>query len=206
MRRSWLTLLLALLIVPAVARAQGADRSWQFIAYMDFYLEPGESPFLIPTLFADRGALHLEARYNYEDEETASLWAGRTFAFGGDEDYLKLTPMAGVFFGNAAGIAPGLEVEARWRRLAYWIEAEYTINPGESGDNFFYTWSELNLFLHPSLWLGASAQRLKVIETPREVDVGPMLGFGARGVSLSLYGYGLGTSTPWYLATAAVQF
>jgi len=44
---------------------------------------------------------------------------------------------------------------------------------------------------------------------PPEVDVGPMVGFGNVGtphVSLSLYGYGLGTSTRCFLATLGVEF
>lgn len=201
----------ALLAAPVAAQtASGGDgRAWQFAAYIDAYLEPGEATFFIPTVFADRGKLHLEGRYNYEDYDTGSLFAGRTFTLGGDEEYLKLTPMLGVFFGNSNGIAPAVEVEGSWRRLAYWLEAEYAIDPEDGANNFVYTWSELNLYLRDWLWVGGSAQRLRLVDTPREVDFAPMVGFGrtsSPGMSLSLYAYGLGTSTTWYLATLSVQF
>jgi len=117
--------------------------------------------------------------------------------------------MAGAFVGNANGVAPGLEVEARWRRLAYWLETEYAIFPDDPDANYLYGWSELNLYLRPHLWTGVSAQRLRLVQSPREVDLGPMLGFGGRGdpgVSLSLYFYGIGTGAPSYLATLSVEF
>lgn len=206
-------LALAAALAASPAAAQLADstrpRPWRLASYTDAYLDPEESTYFVPTVFADRGALHLEGRYNYEDRETASLFAGRAFTFGRGDDYLKLTPMAGAFFGAANGVAPGLEVEARWRRVAFWFESEYTFNLEDSSENFFYTWSELNLYLFPFLWVGGSAQRLKVVETPREVDVGPMLGVGSVGsprVALSVYGYGLGTSSRWLLATLSLEF
>ena len=35
-----------------------------------------------PALTVDLGALHLEARYQWEDWRTGSLWAGYNFSFG----------------------------------------------------------------------------------------------------------------------------
>jgi len=207
------TLALATTVLVSPATAQAPDtarpRPWKFAAYVDAYLDPEESTYFVPTVFADRGVLHLEARYNYEDFDTGSLFAGWGIRFGNTDDYLKLTPMVGAFVGSSNGIAPGLEIEARWWRLAYWFESEYTFNVEDSSENFFYTWSELNLYVVPFLWVGGSLQRLKLVDTPREVDLGPMVGFGNVGtphVSLSLYGYGLGTSSRWFLATLGVEF
>jgi hypothetical protein len=203
-----------LLSVPHAASAAEAPDAkpkgdpWKPAIYLDGYLEPGDAAFLVPTVFLDKGPLHLEARYNYEDLDTGSLFAGYAFSFGEAEKYLKLTPMVGGVVGNVNGIAPGLEVEARWGRLAYWLESEYLIDLEDSSANYLYTWSELNFYALPWLWLGASVQRLKVVETATELDVGPMVGFGkpgSPGWSVSLYAYAL-TSTPWYLATVAIQF
>lgn len=214
-RRGLRLALLALALVYPGAAASGqtsdeaADQVWQVSAFVDGYLVPDDTDYGAPTLFVNRGNLHLEARHNYEDFNTASLFAGWTFTFGQAEDYLKVTPMMGGFVGRSNGVAPGLEIEARWRRLAYWFETEYTIHPGDREENYFYSWSELNLFLLPKLWVGGSVQRLKLIESPREVDVGPMVGFGnfgTRGASLSLYAYGIATSAPSYLATLSVYF
>jgi len=58
-------------------------------------LAPDDSNFLLVIATADRGALHLEARYNYEALDTGSLFAGWTFA-GGDKLTYELTPMLGA--------------------------------------------------------------------------------------------------------------
>ncbi len=213
MRR--LVLALALAAVPRAARAEqpatepAVKPAWSTALYLDGYFQPDEAAFLVPTLFADRGALHLEARYNYEDLDTASLHAGWSFTFGGEERYVEATPMLGGVFGSTNGIAPGLELEGRWGRFSYWLEAEYLVDVEVASASYLYAWSEASFAIAPWLWAGASAQRLKVVETPTAVDVGPMIGvgkLGAPGWSLSTYAYGLTTSATTWLVTAAAMF
>jgi hypothetical protein len=59
-------------------------------------------------LTADRGWLHLETRYNYENLETGSAWVGYNFS-GGEKLKWEFTPMLGGVFGNTTGVAPGYE-------------------------------------------------------------------------------------------------
>jgi hypothetical protein len=214
MRRTTIAVALALSTLPAgtLAREEGPppeQPAWQYALYVDSYLGGGSGGYLVPTVFADRAPLHLEARYNYEDSGTASLHVGYTFPFGGEDAYVKLTPMIGGVFGNTQGIAPGADVEARWGRVAFWLEAEYLVGTRNRADDFLYAWSELNVYLVPWLWVGGSVQRLKLEATPTEVDVGPMVGFGkpgSPGWSLSFYVYGLARAEPWWLGTLAVMF
>jgi hypothetical protein len=213
MRSAILALIVTAAAAPAAVRAQAADAgqkpAWSTSFYLDGYFQPDAAAFFVPTLFADRGRLHLEARYSYEDFDTASLWAGWAFTFGGDERYAKLTPMVGGVFGNTNGVAPGLEVEAKWGRFSYWLEAEYLLDLSDSAASYLYTWSEGYVSVVPWLWAGASVQRLRVVDSPRELDVGPMIGVGkpgAPGWSLSLYAYGLTTSTTTWLVTGAAAF
>lgn len=216
MRRLTLALILALCATPGAVRAESVapiadaapERAWSTAFYLDGYYQRDASAFMIPTLFADRGSLHLEARYNYEDFDTGSLWAGWAFTFGGEERYVRLVPMLGGVFGNVNGMAPGLEIEASWGRLSYWLEAEWFLDFQDSAGNYVSAWSEAYVTVVPWLWAGASAQRLRVADSPREVDVGPMVGIGKQGApgwSLSFYAYGI-TGTPLWLATAAAQF
>lgn len=72
------------------------------------YLVPHGQSYASPTFAADHGALHLEARYNYEALRTGSLWAGYNLSVGG-KLVLDATPMIGGVFGNVNGVAPGLE-------------------------------------------------------------------------------------------------
>ncbi len=209
-----LGLAVAALLLPLAASAQGEPGrgeapAWKPAFYLDGYYQRDAQAFLVPTVFLDRDRLHLEARYNYEDWDTASLWAGWGFTFGGEERYAKLVPMVGAVFGTTNGVAPGLEIDAAWGRVVYWLELEYVFDLQDSAANFLATWSELYFKAADWFWLGASVQRLKVVASPTEVDVGPMIGFGqpgAPGWSVSLYAYGLTRSEPLFLSTLAVQF
>jgi hypothetical protein len=72
-----------------------------------------------PIFTADRNErLHLEARYNYENLETGSLWMGYDFSVG-HKLVLNATPMLGGVFGRSAGIAPGYEISLTYKRLSF---------------------------------------------------------------------------------------
>jgi len=210
MRRAVLALIAALPL-RAAAEAQPLDAAprpeWSATLYVDGYFQSGERAYFVPTLFLDRGALHLEPRYNYEDFDTGSFFVGWAFSFGDEERYAKLTPMVGAVFGNLNGVAPGFEVEARWGRVAFWLEGEYVFDFKDSAGNYLYTWSELNVYALDWLWLGASVERMKLVQTTTEVSVGPMVGFGKPGRwSVSGYVYGLTESAPTFLVTGAWTF
>ncbi len=66
---------------PSPASAPG----WAFSATGMYYFPPDQDNFLLVIGTADRGSLHLEARYNYEALDTGSLFAGWTFS-GGNAD------------------------------------------------------------------------------------------------------------------------
>ena len=70
---------------------------------------PNDQSYVSPVFAADRGWLHLEARYNDEYQKTGSLWAGYNFS-AGDKIVLEVTPMLGVVFGDTTGIAPGCHI------------------------------------------------------------------------------------------------
>src|SRR4026208_749596 len=79
---------------------------WAFNASAYTYLLPDDKNYVNLNFTADRGWLHLEARYNYEAQKAGSLWVGRNFSFG-DKVAFEVTPMIGGVFGNLNGIAPG---------------------------------------------------------------------------------------------------
>src|SRR2546430_1214076 len=122
--------------------AETTAHAWSLSAMVYGYIVPNDSDYAQPTVTADRGGLHLEARYNYEDRKTGSAWVGYNLAFG-EELTLELTPMLGGVFGDTNGIAPGYKVSLGYRKLTLYSEGEYVIDTGNSDDSFFYTWSEL---------------------------------------------------------------
>ena len=117
-----LALVAVLLAAPAWAQATSEAtepdpaKQWEFGLDLYGYLVPDDQSYCSPTFRADRNRLHLEARYNYEDQQTGSLWAGHNFS-AGKTLVLDVTPMLGAVFGQTDGVAPGYEVALTYKRL-----------------------------------------------------------------------------------------
>jgi hypothetical protein len=154
---------------------EAAARPWSISLSAYTYIVPDDRDYVQPTLSFDYDWLHLEARYNYEDFDTASLWVGYNFSFG-EELTLDLTPMIGGVFGDTRGVAPGYEITLAWRNFELYTEGEFVFDADDSDDDFFYSWSELTY--SPTDWLraGIVAQRTKIREEDSDIQVGPMVG------------------------------
>src|SRR5215475_609291 len=72
---------------------------WKISLTLYGYLPSDEDGYVNPNIAADHGRLHLEARYNYEDLRTGSLWVGYNF-HAGKTLVLTITPMIGGVFGR----------------------------------------------------------------------------------------------------------
>ncbi len=158
-----------------------------------FYSDPpGSAARVTPIVYADRGPLHLEARYNYEDLDTAALFAGWSFETG-DELEVAVTPMLGAVVGDTDGIAPALELGLGWQRLAWYAEAEYLFDREQRDDDFFYSWSTLTYGLTDWLSAGFVTERSKLVDTDLALQRGLALEITRANLGFSLYAYNLGS-------------
>ena len=211
-----LPLLCALLLLASRADAQGAPIAdpppaaatppgWSGLASLFTYVVPDEDTFVQPTVAVDRGALHLEGRYNYEDLETGSAWVGRNFSVG-DAVTLEITPMAGVVFGQTDGVAVGFSGTLAWRALDLSSESEYVIDAGDRADSFLYTWSELGWT--PVNWLraGLSVQRTRVYQTEFDIQRGVFAALSLGPWQVSAYLFNPDADTPTLIIGAAFSF
>jgi hypothetical protein len=196
---------LAAFAPPARAQVLGQPPGqWGGMA-VAFYGIGTDPNFGMGVLLADRGPLHLEARYNYEDLETLSGWVGWSFNTG-SELKIGVGPMVGGIVGRTDGVAPGLRLAAKWRRFFFYSESELVIPLGGDAESFFYSWSQW-LWL-PKDWLmtGLSVQRLRVTDTGRWVDVGPMVGFTIGRTTLQGFLFDPFTDDTYAFVGAAVSF
>jgi len=205
--------LAAAIVAPAPGRAgdgtaapgAGTAPAWEWGPSVLLYVLRDEADFLQPTLTADRGPLHLEARYNYEDRETGSAFVGWNLSFG-EELKLGLTPMLGGVFGRTNGIALALTLTLEWGPLALWTQSEYVFDLGDSSASYFYAWSELSV--SPVEWLraGLALQRTRVVETPLEVQWGPLLGFSVWKLTATAYLFAPGQESQYVVLAVAGSF
>lgn len=169
------------------ARAQEPDeKAWSFSASAYEYFIPDSPDYAQPAFTADRGWLHLEARYNYEGLETGSVWFGYNYSVGETVTF-DFTPMIGGVFGDTDGIAPGYRASLGWKTLELYSESEYVFDTNDSSESFLYTWSELSWAPRDWFRIGLVVQRTRVYETDRDVQRGLLVGFSYKSANLSAY-------------------
>jgi len=171
------------------------DKEWSFSIAMFGYLVPDEQSYGSPTFTADHHALHLEARYNYEDHQTGSLWGGYNFSVG-ERVTLEVTPMFGVVFGQTTGVAPGYNLSIAYWKLELISQGEYVFNTDDHTGSFFYAWNEL--VYSPTDWFhaGLVAQRTRVYQTPLDVQRGFSVGFSFKRADFTTYVFNAGWTDP----------
>jgi hypothetical protein len=181
-----------------------AARAWEFSASVSGYFANG-GHYAQPTFTADRGRLHLEARYNYEAVETGSVWVGCNFS-GGEALSWELTPMLGGVFGTTAGIAPGYKGSLSGWKLELYSEGEYVFDAGNSGDSFFYNWSEFTLTPVDRVRFGLVTQRTRAYQAERDIQRGVLAGVTFEQVSVTGYLLDPDKSHPTFVLTVALTF
>ncbi len=189
----------------AVPGPQDDAKTWAFTASAYGYFVPDPDDYVQPAFTADRDWLHLEARYNYEDRETASVWLGRNFG-GGESVSWEVTPMVGGVFGNTAGVAPGYRFSLGWRAVEIYSEGEVVIDTGEASDSFFYNWSEASLAAADWFRFGLVTQRTRAYQTARDIQRGLLVGLTFGALSVTGYVFNPDDEKPTVVLSAAVTF
>jgi hypothetical protein len=185
------------------AVAESQERAWSFSISAYTYFVPNDHEYVQPTFTADHESLDLEARYNYEDQNTASAWVGYNF-IGGDKLGWQVTPMIGGVFGDTTGVAPGYKGSVSWKRFELYSEGEYVFDAGDSSNSFFYNWSELTF--SPTDWLrfGVVTQRTRAYQSDRDIQRGLLVGFTYKQLDLAAYVFNPDDSEP--IIVVAVRF
>jgi hypothetical protein len=178
---------------------------WNFSAWAEMYIIPGEEVFFNPTFYANHKSLHLEGRYNYEDRSTASLWAGRRFEFGKGVKFVFI-PMASIVFGNTNGMAPGLETSITYGKFDLYSENEYVFDFTSKSNNFFYAYSELAISPLKPIRTGATIQRTRVFESPRELQRGIFLEYYFGKCRGGAFYFNPFSSDNYWIASFSVDF
>jgi len=171
-----------------------------------FYYAMRDQPdFGVAVAAINRGALHLEARYNYEVRDAGSLFVGWKFS-GGDAVTFEITPILGALFGAGRGVVPGVEASVAYGSVDAYIEAEYVHDTAHSSDSYYYSWSELGW--KPLAWLrvGLAGQRTRVVQTGRDLQRGLFAQFILDKATLSVYAFNPDSGSRYAILALGVQF
>lgn len=209
MKRAWV-ILAAVAAWSASASAQGSDSTtpphgWEFAAQAYVYMVPDAGDFLMPLVYADRQKLHLEARYNYEAQETGSFWAGYRLEAEGKVSW-EFIPMVGGVVGELDGMAPGFEVTAGIEKFELYSEGELFFDFEDTAGDFFYSWTEVYYMPSERFRFGLVGQRTRSYETEVEVNRGVLAGATAGRFEGAVYMLNLGWDEPTWIVAASVNF
>lgn len=190
---------------PPPALVTESEKAWSFAVSASTYIVPDSRDYVQPTLSADRGRLHLEARYNYEALDTGSAWLGCNFS-GGEKLAWEFTPMVGGILGETDGFAPGYKGSLSWWKLELYSEGEYVFNRAGADERFFYNWAELSLA--PADWVrfGFVSQRTRAYESDVDIQRGFLVGFSCRKASVTTYVFNPDESKPTVVVAVALSF
>jgi hypothetical protein len=171
----------------ATSSSSTADATgWKYDITASYYSFRNQDDFTLAVARADRGALHLEARYNYEAIDSGSLFAGWKFS-GGEKVTWELTPILGAVFGQKEGIAPGFEAAVAYGVADFYIEAEYVRDLEVREDSFTYAWSELGFTPWEWLRVGLVGQRTMVYHSDRDIQRGGFAQLMYKKVTAGVY-------------------
>jgi hypothetical protein len=112
--------------------------------------------------------------------------------------------MLGAVAGDTDGIAPGLELDVGWKRLAWYSESEYLFDLDDRDDDFYYAWSTLTYGITERFAAGLVAERSKLVDTDFSVQRGLALEFTGARLGFSLYAYNLGSDDSYAVVALAL--
>jgi hypothetical protein len=189
----------------AAAPAPAEEPKWSFGVSAFTVNPPDDNSYTATVVRADRDWLHLEGRWNYEDLHTGSLWFGANFDWAKEVE-LRLVPMIGVVMGDTDGVAPGLQVDAKWKWLGLYSESEYLRSTHDRDEDFIYSWNELTLA--PTEWLkfGIAGQRTRAYDTRLSIDRGPMLALSFKRVTGTFYWFNPDKSDSYAMFSLGFSF
>ncbi len=199
-----------ILCISFVVRAQSAedsvDNKWSGSLAGYYYFIPGDK--IPPTITGctNHKSLHLESRYNYEDINSLSVFAGYNF----EKQYGKLdvtiTPMAGILVGHTKGVLPALELNASWCFITLYSENEYMLDFKGKKNYFFYSWSQLSAQTFKNISAGVLAQSLRWYQTKFAIQRGIYIEYNLKNFTLGLYYFNPFTAFNFTIISASFAF
>jgi hypothetical protein len=191
---------------PSGRRASPAAKpSWEFALTAYPTAVRGGENYTSAVAAADRGPLHLEARYNYESIGARSAFVGWTFS-GGEEITWELTPLLGGAWGATQAFVPGFEASVAWKQLDFYVEAEYVRDTNQHSESYAYAWSELGF--RPVEWLriGVAGQRTRAYGGERDIQRGPFAQVTWGRVTIGGYWFNAGSSEQVFVGMIGATF
>jgi hypothetical protein len=199
----WRTLLiLSILFVntPSYSQAKATVEQYHYVGKGQPYV------FMPIAHFQTSRNWYAEARYNYEDIETFSLYLGKSFSGEKNLGY-TLTPIVGASIGRFRGVSMGLNMDVEYGKFFFSAQSQYSLatDKGKGSDDFFYSWSEAGFQPVEWFYAGASFQQT-YMANEKLLDPGALIGFSFGRYSIPLYGFNLLNEQRYFIIGLTVSW
>ena len=183
--------------------APAAQPAWEFaLTAYPTVVQGADNNYTSAIATANRGALHLEARYSYEAVGARSAFVGWNFS-GGDELTWEITPLLGGVWGPLQAFVPGVKLSLAYRRFDFYLEGEYV----DDGDEpYTYAWSELGFAAQDWLRIGLAVQRTRIFGEERDIQRGPFAQVSWDRFTLGGYWFNPGADDQIFVGSIGVSF
>lgn len=129
-----------------------------------------------------------EARYNYDEVNTFSLYAGRTFSGKGNVSW-QATPLLGGLMGEMTGGSLGMNFGMDFRKVFLTSQSQYSFSLENNVDKYFFNWSEIGYEVTRWLYGGLALQQTNIHRMQGRMEPGCMVGFSIRNWTIPLYAF-----------------
>ena len=148
---------------------------------------------------------YAEGRYNYEEQNTFSLYIGKTFSKKKKLSY-GVTPLIGGAIGNFNGISTGMNMDLDYRNFFFSSQSQYSFSTEQTLDNFFYNWSELAY--QPLGWIygGVSIQHTRLNKSQNSFEKGILVGFSFGNFTLPVYIFDPLNKTRYFIVGLSLEW
>jgi hypothetical protein len=126
-----------------------------------------------------------ELRYNYEDAQTLSIYAGKTIN-SGKTLQLSITPLLGFSTGRFTGISLAANSEISWKQFYISSQSQYSRGIKKGSASFLFNWSELCYTISPHFFSGLSMQYTRQ-SGQTDIEPGVMAGLTFNTISIPFY-------------------
>ncbi|MEJ7767598.1 MAG: hypothetical protein WKF89_07285, partial [Chitinophagaceae bacterium] len=114
--------------------------------------------------FRNKNNWYAEARYNYEDTQTFSLFLGKTYSKNAGLTY-SITPLVGASVGNFQAVSVGLNLDMGLNNFYFSSQSQYSFSTSVYEHSFLYNWSEIGFQPLPWFYTGLSIQQTRLHKT-----------------------------------------
>jgi hypothetical protein len=152
-----------------------------------YYLKSGENTSIVPMAhYRFNNKWYGEARYNYDDDQTFSLYAGKTFSRKSGFSY-SATPMLGGLIGRMNGGSVGLNMDMDFENIFFSTQSQYSFSMEQRTNQFFLSWSELGYQATSWFYGGLAMQQTNLYKTAAALETGYMIGFNIKNWTVPVY-------------------